>query len=119
MQVTRIWTYPLIRIHGTRTDGFGLGWYDAYSADDERNTPCIFQAITPAWSNRNLHRLAEKLKSRLVFAHVRASTLGVVSEPNCECSHLFSHWCVAWQTSHVWLMSDVPTLQATRGASAA
>lgn len=79
-------------LSGIKIDGFGLGWYDAYSADDERNTPCIFQAITPAWSNRNLHRLAEKLKSRLVFAHVRASTLGVVSEPNCAFSPLSFYW---------------------------
>lgn len=70
---------------------------------------CIFQAITPAWSNRNLHRLADKLKSRLVFAHVRASTLGVVSEPNCQCvasavstvlmsatGHPWSYGCLLW-----------------------
>lgn len=32
----------------------------------------------------NLERLAEKTKSNLVFAHVRASTYGVLSETNCH-----------------------------------
>ncbi|MBW0551878.1 hypothetical protein O181_091593, partial [Austropuccinia psidii MF-1] len=62
-------------------DGFGVGWYDITSDDP---TPCVFQAITPAWSNRNLHRLAEKIRSPLVFAHVRASTSGALSEENCH-----------------------------------
>ncbi|KAA1074463.1 hypothetical protein PGT21_006190 [Puccinia graminis f. sp. tritici] len=62
-------------------DGFGVGWYDP---DVENSTPCVFQAITPAWSNRNLHRLAEKICSPLVFAHVRASTSGALSEENCH-----------------------------------
>lgn len=62
-------------------DGFGVGWYEA---GVESSTPCVFQAITPAWSNRNLHRLAEKICSPLVFAHVRASTSGALSEENCH-----------------------------------
>ncbi|KAI7954186.1 hypothetical protein MJO28_006733 [Puccinia striiformis f. sp. tritici] len=62
-------------------DGFGVGWYDP---GVENSTPCVFQAITPAWSNRNLHRLAEKICSPLVFAHVRASTSGALSEENCH-----------------------------------
>lgn len=62
-------------------DGFGVGWYDPYL---ENPIPCIFQAITPAWSNKNLHRLAEKIRSPLVFAHVRASTAGALSEENCH-----------------------------------
>ncbi|KAH9819174.1 nucleophile aminohydrolase [Melampsora americana] len=64
-------------------DGFGVGWYDT-ATDDVDPTPCVFQAITPAWSNRNLHRLAEKIRSPLVFAHVRASTSGALSEENCH-----------------------------------
>ena len=39
-------------------------------------------SITPAWSNLNLHRLADKIRSPLVFAHVRASTTGALSEEN-------------------------------------
>ncbi|KNE87631.1 hypothetical protein PSTG_18982, partial [Puccinia striiformis f. sp. tritici PST-78] len=27
-------------------DGFGVGWYDP---GVENSTPCVFQAITPAW----------------------------------------------------------------------
>jgi len=62
-------------------DGFGVGWYDT---ELENSVPCVFQAITPAWSNRNLYRLAEKIRSPLVFAHVRASSTGALSEENCH-----------------------------------
>lgn len=63
-------------------DGFGVGYY---SLDPElEDGPCVFRAITPAWNNMNLERLAEKTKSNLVFAHVRASTYGVLSETNCH-----------------------------------
>lgn len=41
-------------------DGFGVGWYPTEEEQDEENKPCIFRMITPAWSNRNLHRLADK-----------------------------------------------------------
>ncbi|ODQ78169.1 hypothetical protein BABINDRAFT_162840 [Babjeviella inositovora NRRL Y-12698] len=47
-------------------------------------SPCIFRAITPAWNNINLNRLAASTRSKLVFAHVRASTYGVLSETNCH-----------------------------------
>ena len=42
----------------------------------ERATPCVFTSITPAWNNENLNRLANKLESGLVFAHVRAAYPG-------------------------------------------
>ena len=65
-------------------DGFGVGWYDDDSSDTD-GTPCIFTSVLPAWNNVNLKRLAEKIKSRLVFAHVRASTGGSPSsETNCH-----------------------------------
>ncbi|GAA6064083.1 hypothetical protein JCM10212_002725 [Sporobolomyces blumeae] len=59
-------------------DGFGVGWYDQ---DASTPGPCIFP-----WSNLNLHRLADKIKSPLVFAHVRASTTGALSEENTNAS---------------------------------
>lgn len=63
----------------------GVGWYeDPITSTETRNEPCIFSAVTPAWSNRNLRRLAKKVRSRLVFAHVRASTTGALSEENCH-----------------------------------
>ncbi|KAK9720613.1 glutamine amidotransferase subunit [Basidiobolus ranarum] len=61
-------------------DGFGVGWYQ--SEHDE--SPCIFTSTLPAWNNVNLTRLAEKIKSPLVFAHVRATTTGLASEANCH-----------------------------------
>ncbi|KAJ9107854.1 hypothetical protein QFC19_002760 [Naganishia cerealis] len=82
-------------------DGFGIGWYEAKQEPaagvappgqaitekdaEERERPCVFKSIHPAWSNANLNRLAEKIRSPLVFAHVRASTMpGAPSEDNCH-----------------------------------
>ncbi len=71
-------------------DGFGVGWY----APDIDPDPCVFTSITPAWSNRNLHNIAEKVRSPLVFAHVRAASPGLrVSEVNC---HPFRHGRYLW-----------------------
>lgn len=61
-------------------DGFGVGWYTG-----EHVTPCVFNSIAPAWNNRNLHRLAEKVTAGLVFAHIRAASPGSpTSESNCH-----------------------------------
>ncbi|KAL3232412.1 putative glutamine amidotransferase DUG3 [Nakaseomyces bracarensis] len=64
-------------------DGFGVAYYPL-DKELEEDGPCLFKAITPAWNNQNLETLAEKTKSSLVFAHVRASTYGVLSETNCH-----------------------------------
>jgi len=68
-------------------DGFGIGWYSSCSRQD--SSPCTFTSVTPAWNNDNLNRLATKLESGLIFAHVRAAYSGMpVSEQNC---HPFAH----------------------------
>ncbi|KAA1471540.1 N-terminal nucleophile aminohydrolase [Dentipellis sp. KUC8613] len=69
-------------------DGFGVGWYDSVYDEELGGQPCIFTSVTPAWNNINLTRLAEKIKSPLVFAHVRATTAGSLSLDNC---HPFIH----------------------------
>ena len=66
-------------------DGFGLGYYTAPALGP---APCIFTSTTPAWNNPNLSRLASKTASALIFAHVRATTEGTLSDSNC---HPFSH----------------------------
>ncbi|CDS06948.1 hypothetical protein LRAMOSA09471 [Lichtheimia ramosa] len=73
-------------------DGFGVGWYDS-EPDEGSATPCIFTSVTPAWSNSNLVRLAERIKSPLLFAHVRASTSGAVTEANC---HPWNYGRIMW-----------------------
>lgn len=71
-------------------DGFGVGYYtpreDAPGSSPPLvpAPPCVFKAITPAWNNQNLERLAASTSSSLVFAHVRALTYGVLSETNCH-----------------------------------
>jgi glutamine amidotransferase len=65
-------------------DGFGIGWY---TKDQDVNdpTPCIFTSIQPAPTNRNFTRLAEKVKSELFFAHIRAASPGLpITETNCH-----------------------------------
>jgi len=71
-------------------DGFGVGWY----VPEIDPTPCVFTSVRPAWSNRNLHRLAEKVRSNCFFAHVRAASSGMsVSEANC---HPFQYGRFLW-----------------------
>ena len=66
-------------------DGFGIGWFSPESSSRQDPTPCVFTSITPAWNNENLNRLAMKLESGLIFAHVRAAYPGMpVSEQNCH-----------------------------------
>ncbi len=61
-------------------DGFGIGWY----AKDVNTEPVTFVSVHPAWSNRNLRNLAPKIKSDCFIAHVRAASVGEVSESNCH-----------------------------------
>ncbi|KAH6648854.1 nucleophile aminohydrolase [Truncatella angustata] len=78
-----------LRLDTTRgknnADGFGIGWY----TDPKLGAaPCLFTSVIPAWNCTNLTRIASKTASRLVFAHVRATTEGSVTEDNC---HPFYH----------------------------
>ncbi|KAJ4372815.1 glutamine amidotransferase subunit [Didymella sp. IMI 355093] len=66
-------------------DGFGIGYYTSPSLGPE---PCVFTSTIPAWNCINLSRIASKTTSSLLFAHVRATTEGNLSEQNC---HPFSH----------------------------
>ncbi|KAK4238508.1 nucleophile aminohydrolase [Achaetomium macrosporum] len=71
-------------------DGFGIGFY----TDSKLGAaPCLFTSTTPAWNCVNLQRLASKTASRLIFAHVRATTEGSLSEDNC---HPFCHGSLMW-----------------------
>lgn len=62
----------------TNGDGFGLGWYG------ERGFPGVFRDTHPAWHDANLRCLSEQIRSRLFFAHVRASTGTSTSRENCH-----------------------------------
>lgn len=61
-------------------DGFGVGWY----VPEVNYEPVTFVSVNPAWSNRNLRNLAPKLKTECMLAHVRAASVGEVSESNCH-----------------------------------
>jgi glutamine amidotransferase len=61
-------------------DGFGIGWY----VPEINSEPVNFVSVHPAWSNRNLRNLAPKIKTECFIAHVRAASVGEVSESNCH-----------------------------------
>lgn len=71
-------------------DGFGVGFYTDPKLGPE---PCIFTSTLPAWNCENLERLASKTCSNLIFAHVRATTEGTLSDTNC---HPFQHSTLMW-----------------------
>ena len=62
---------------------FGLGWYTEPSGDgtepsgDGDVEPCVYTEVGPAWNNRNLNRLARKIRSNCIFVHVRAAGPGM------------------------------------------
>ncbi|KAF2873567.1 nucleophile aminohydrolase [Massariosphaeria phaeospora] len=62
-------------------DGFGIGYYTCPSLGPE---PCVFTSTIPAWNCINLTRIASKTTSPLIFAHVRATTEGNLSDSNCH-----------------------------------
>ncbi len=62
----------------TNGDGFGVAWYN------ERTTPGLFKDVLPAWNDSNLRSLAAHIKTKLFFAHVRATTGTAVSRTNCH-----------------------------------
>ncbi|MBL7858274.1 MAG: class II glutamine amidotransferase [Cyclobacteriaceae bacterium] len=61
-------------------DGFGIGWY----VPEINYEPVTFVSVYPAWNNRNLRNLAPKVKTDCFIAHVRAASVGDVSESNCH-----------------------------------
>lgn len=71
-------------------DGFGIGFYTDPKLGQ---APCLFTSTIPAWNCTNLQRIASKTASRLIFAHVRATTEGSLSEDNC---HPFCHGSLMW-----------------------
>jgi len=60
-------------------DGFGIGLYVPIHPE-----PITFVSINPAWNNRNLRNLAPKVSTSCLVAHVRAASVGDVSESNCH-----------------------------------
>lgn len=72
-------------------DGFGLGWY----IKELDSQPGLFVSVRPAWNDRNLRYLCQKISTTCFFAHVRAASEGEVSESNCHPFHfknfLFMH----------------------------
>jgi glutamine amidotransferase len=63
----------------TNGDGFGIGWYSDGWAE-----PAFFKSIEPAWNDANLREVAGRIKTPLLFAHIRASTGTPVQRTNCH-----------------------------------
>src|SRR5436190_16539828 len=86
--------------HTTNGDGFGVGWYD------DSETPLLYRGIDPAWNDQNLRELSGHIRSRLVFAHIRASTGTPVQHTNC---HPFRHG--KWLWMHNGLINDFDAIK--------
>ena len=71
----------------TNGDGFGIGWYG------EGAEPAVFKGIEPAWNDKNLREMAGRVRTPLLFAHIRASTGTPVQRSNC---HPFRHGRWLW-----------------------
>ena len=71
----------------TNGDGFGIGWYG------EGDRPAVFKNIDPAWNDQNLREIAGRIRTPLLFAHIRASTGTPVQRSNC---HPFRHGQWLW-----------------------
>lgn len=72
-------TKSITQVNG---DGFGIGWYH------DRPEPGRFRDVLPAWADENLHNISQQIRSRLLFAHIRASTDTATARNNC---HPFMH----------------------------
>ena len=62
----------------TNGDGFGVAWYT------ERTSAGLFKDVLPAWNDSNLRSLAAHIRTRMFFAHVRATTGTAVNRSNCH-----------------------------------
>jgi glutamine amidotransferase len=82
-------------VETTNGDGFGVGWYNANSANGANGSgePALFRGIGPAWGDLNLRELARSVSSPLFLAHIRASTGTPVQQTNC---HPFRHGRWLW-----------------------
>lgn len=61
-------------------DGFGIAWYK-HNID---SSPGIFKSTQPAWNDLNLLHISNLIDSKCFIGHVRASTVGNVSNFNCH-----------------------------------
>ena len=86
----------------TNGDGFGVGWYG------DRDEPGLYREVLPAWNDMNLRNLSHQLKSRLFFAHVRASTGTATTRANC---HPFAHG--KWLFMHNGQIGDYEKVRRT------
>ena len=73
--------------HTTNGDGFGVGWYG------EGDAPVLYKGVDPIWNDRNMREIAPQIRSRMMFAHIRAATGAPVQHSNC---HPFRHGKWLW-----------------------
>lgn len=73
----------------TNGDGFGIGWY----GEGEGAEPSVYKVIEPAWNDQNLREIASRIRTPLLFAHIRAATGTPVQRSN---SHPFRHGRWLW-----------------------
>jgi predicted glutamine amidotransferase len=86
----------------TNGDGFGIGWYGT----DGAATPAVYKGTHPAWNDENLREVASRIRTPLLFAHVRASSGTPVQRSNC---HPFRHG--RWLWMHNGSLAEFPRVK--------
>lgn len=64
-------------------DGCGLCWYNPVLGEN----PAVYRSIKPVWNDSNLHHIIQKTQSKVFVGHIRAATVGTLSELNCHPFH--------------------------------
>ena len=84
----------------TNGDGFGIGWYS------DVPEPALFKSLDPAWNDVNLREIAGRIRTPMLFAHIRASTGTPVQRTNC---HPFRYGNWLWM--HNGAIRDFPKVK--------
>ena len=66
------------QLHG---DGVGVSWYT------RENQVGLYKSIQPAWNDQSFSSICRHITSHCFLGHVRASTVGHVSEPLPQIRH--------------------------------
>jgi glutamine amidotransferase len=64
---------------GANADGFGFGWYES-----NLDKPQVFKDTDPIYENNFFINMSSMTRSKCFIGHIRAATVGAVSERNCH-----------------------------------
>lgn len=73
---------------GLNVDGLGLCWYTSVRSEFNRDVeglhPAMYKSISPPLNDFNFRNLCANTSTKLLFAHIRASSGSAVTPVNCH-----------------------------------